>query len=126
MLMTPIYNAYDALTHIERINEFHTAVLNGQIPPRLAPTIVHGNGYPLFVVNYQLPYYFTEFFMVIKNDPVSAFKAVMSITYLLSGVFAFLLFRKFGSNLASMTGAIVFSYLPYRFANLYSRGSIGE
>ena len=126
MFSNQLYFGYDVLTHIGRINEFHAAVLNGQIPPRLAPTIVHGNGYPLFVVNYQLPYYFTEFLMVIKNDSVSAFKAVMSITYLLSGVFAFLLFRKIGSNLASMTGAIVFSYLPYRFANLYSRGSIGE
>jgi len=126
MLKKPIYPSHDALYHIERINQFHQSLTLGQIPPRLAPTIINGLGYPLFVVNYQLPYYFAEIFMFPTQNPIFAFKATMSISYLLSGIFAFLLFKNFGSNTASLVGALLFNYLPYRFANLYTRGSLGE
>jgi len=126
MLKEQLYPSHDALYHIGRIEEFHKAFLLGQIPPRLAPTILNSIGYPLFVVNYQLPYYFAEIFMQIFGNPSIAFKSIMSITFMLSAVFAFLVFRNFSSNIASLTGAIVFSYLPYRFANIYQRGSLGE
>ena len=126
MLKEQLYPSHDALYHIGRIEEFHKAFLLGQIPPRLAPTILDSIGYPLFVVNYQLPYYFAEIFMQIFGNPSIAFKSIMSITFMLSAVFAFLVFRNFSSNIASLTGAIVFSYLPYRFANIYQRGSLGE
>ena len=126
MLKEQLYPSHDSLYHIGRIEEFHKAFSLGQIPPRLAPTILNSIGYPLFVVNYQLPYYFAEIFMQIFGNPSIAFKSIMSITFMLSAVFAFLVFRNFSSNIASLTGAIVFSYLPYRFANIYQRGSLGE
>lgn len=126
MFKNPLYPSQDGLYHIGRIGQFNIAVKNGQIPPRLAPTIENNIGYPLFVVNYQLPYYFAEAFRLTTQDPVFAFKAVMSATFILSAVFAFLLFKNFGSNIASLTGAVFYTYMPYRFANLYDRGSLGE
>lgn len=121
-----LYPSHDGLFHVARIDQFHKSILYGQFPPRLAPTILNGQGYPLFIVNYQLPYYFAEIFMLFGNNPVFAFKSTMAVTYILGAVFAFFLFKQFASSLASLTGAIVFSYLPYRFANLYTRGSLGE
>lgn len=126
LLKTPIYPSHDALFHIERIKQFNLAIREGQFPPRLAPTLAGGIGYPLFVVNYQLPYYFAQLFMLPKGDATFAFKATMATSFILSAFAAFLLFRQNASNLASLTAAIVFSYLPYRFANLYARGSLGE
>lgn len=126
MLNIPIYPSHDGLIHVERIEQFHQSFLDGQIPPRIAPSLAGSIGFPIFVVNYQLPYYFAEFFMLTIKDPFVAFKSVMAISYFLSAIFAFFLFRYHGSRLASLTGAIVFSYTPYRFANLYTRGALGE
>ncbi len=126
MFKNPLYPSQDGLYHIGRIGQFNIAVKNGQVPPRLAPTIENNIGYPLFIVNYQLPYYFAEALTLTTQDPVFAFKVVTSATFILSAVFAFLLFKNFGSNIASLTGAVIYTYLPYRFANLYDRGSLGE
>ena len=126
MLMSPIYPSHDGLIHAERIRQFHLAIIDGQIPPRLAPTYAEGIGFPMFVVNYQLPYYLAEILMLVFGNPFVALKGVLSASYLASAVFAFLLFRNYGSHLASFVGALIFSYLPYRFANIYTRAALGE
>lgn len=126
MFKSPLYPSIDALFHIERIQEFNLSLQNHQVPPRLAPTIEGAIGYPLFVVNYQTPYFLAQIPLLIFQNKILAFKTVMSISFLLSGLFALLLFKKIGSNLAALTGALIFAYAPYRFANLYTRGALGE
>ncbi len=126
MFQKDLFPSQDGLYHTARIKEFDTDIKNFQIPPRLAPNLENQIGYPLFIVNYQLPYYFAEIFTLPTNNPEFAFKAVMSASLILSAIFAFLLFRNFASEAASLVGAIFFTYLPYRFANLYDRGSFGE
>jgi len=126
LLKNPMYYSQDSQYHIERIKEFDSSIKNSQFPPRLAPNILSHIGYPLFVVNYQLPYYLAEIPMYITKDAQFAFKSVLALTYILSSLLIFLFFRTFSSNIASLTGAIIFTYLPYRFANLYTRGSLGE
>lgn len=126
MFKSGLYPSHDGLYHIARISQFYQSLQSGQFPVVLAPTAAGSLGYPLFGVNYQLPYYAATFFMFIKSDPIFAYKATMSSTFILSSVFAFFLFRLNSSNIASLTGALIFTYLPYRFANLYTRGSLGE
>ena len=125
-LMLKGYKSLDGRIHSARIQQFHEALSSGQFPVRLAPTILDGIGYPLFVVNYQIPYYFAEPFILLKKDPMFAYKAVMSITYLLSGILAFYAFKAAASTIPAITGAVVLSYLPYRFGDLYMRGAYGE
>lgn len=126
LVKSPMYYSQDSQYHIERIKEFDSSIRNGQFPPRLAPNIISQVGYPLFVVNYQLPYYIAEIPMYITASAQFSFKFVLAVTYILSSILIFLLFKTFSSNIASLTGAVVYSYLPYRFANIYTRGSLGE
>lgn len=126
LVKNPMYYSQDSQYHIERIKEFDSSLHYGQSPPRLAPNILSQIGYPLFVVNYQLPYYIAEIPMYITKNAEFSFKFVLAITYILGSVLSFLLFKTFSSNIASLTGAVVFTYLPYRFANIYTRGSLGE
>lgn len=122
-----IYPSHDGLIHIERIKEYSMNLKSGMIPPRVAPTLSGKIAYPLFVANYQLPYFFASIFYLSTNDAFFAIKSVLAITYILSAVFAFLLFKQFGgSSIASLCGSIIFSYLPYRFANIYTRAALGE
>ena len=126
ILMVRGYKSLDGAIHTARIEQFHEAIKLGQIPVRLAPSLMGQIGYPLFVVNYQLPYYLAEIFMDLNNNPQFAYKSVMAMSFILGGVFAFLLFKKIGSNISALTGALVFSYMPYRFGDLYMRGALGE
>src|SRR3989344_1661049 len=120
------YKSLDGLIHIKRIEEFHEAILQEQFPVRLAPTLVNEIGYPLFIVNYQLPYYLAEVVLLVNNNAELAYKAVMLVSFLLSGIFAYLLFLEISSHPAALAGAIIYSYLPYRFGDLYMRGAFGE
>jgi len=125
-LMFTDYKSLDGKIHVHRIQEVRDAILLGHFPVRLAPNLIGEIGYPLFVVNYHLPYYFAQPFILINNNPALAYKLVMSITFMLSGILSFLLFKNLGTNLAALTGAIIFTYLPYRFGDLYMRGAFGE
>lgn len=122
---TGIYPSHDGLLHIQRIGEFAQALALGQIPARIAPGLNHGIGVPLFIVNYQLPYYLAGALVPFGGVEV-AFKASLAVSYILSGVFAYAFFRRQGSAFASFIGALFYCYLPYRFANMYARGALGE
>lgn len=125
-LMFSNYKSLDGAIHSMRIKEFHIAIENGQIPPRLAPTLIESIGYPLFTVNYQLPYYIAEPIMALTNNAQFTYKLVMSLTFIAGSVFAYLLFKELFSTQAAFAGSIIFTYLPYRFGNLYQRGAFGE
>jgi len=120
------YHSLDGLIHTERIIQFDKALKEQQFPVRLAPTIIDSIGYPLFVVNYQLPYYFAEIIMFPSSNAPLAYKATMSITFILSSIFIFLLFREISSLPSALVGTVLFTYLPYRFGDLYQRGAFGE
>ncbi len=124
--MLKSYNSLDGLIHTERIIQFDKALKERQFPVRSAPTLIDSIGYPLFVVNYQLPYYFAETIMFPFSNATLAYKLTMSITFILSAIFAFLLFREVASLPAAYVGIVLFTYLPYRFGNLYQRGAFGE
>ncbi|MDP2632572.1 MAG: 6-pyruvoyl-tetrahydropterin synthase-related protein [Candidatus Curtissbacteria bacterium] len=121
-----IYPSHDGLFHVQRINEFNESISRGLFPPRIAPILYDSIGYPLFVANYQLPYYISFIPMSLTNDPIFSYKIVIGICYLLSSIFAFFLFKNLGSNFSSLVGTILYSYAPYRFANMYTRGAFGE
>lgn len=110
ILKEELFPSHDGLYHILRIEEFHQSIVGLNIPPRLAPGLYGGIGYPLFVVNYQIPYYLTEVFLLFSNNSAFAYKGVISLTFILSGTFAYMLFRKIGSRPASLTGAMLYSY----------------
>lgn len=121
-----IYPSHDGLYHIQRIDQFNKSIEDGQVPPRLAPSLNNSIGYPIFVANYQLPYYLSFLPAKVFSSPVFSFKIIMALSYLFSGLFAFLLFRKIGSNFSSLVAAIIYTYTPYKFANLYTRAAFGE
>lgn len=125
-LMFSSYKSLDGAIHALRIKEFHIALINGQIPPRLAPTIIDSIAYPLFTVNYQLPFYLAEPIMALTNNPLLAYKLVMSLTFIAGSLFAYLLFKELFSTQSAFVGMIIYTYLPYRFGNLYQRGALGE
>src|SRR4030043_1604415 len=126
LLRPGFFAAHDAVWHIARFYQFHLSFSSGQIPPRWAPTLFNGLGYPAFIVNFHLPYYLMEIIYRLGFGLVDTCKIVLGLSVIASVIFAFLFLRSIFPALPAIVGSLFFIYSPYRFATLYARGAIGE
>lgn len=125
LFVSGFYGASDDI-HIAWLNQFHKALMMGQIPPRFVPDLSFGFGYPLFNFVFPLPFYMGEIFHLLGLSLVDSIKAVFFISVPLSGVFMYLLLRQYTIKSLSLLGAALYIYTPYRAVDLYIRGAIGE
>ena len=112
--------------HIANLYEMVRAISSGQIPPRMAPDINFGFGYPLFNFYYPLPYYFGSLFYFVTNSLVLSIKLVFLLTIPLSGIFMFFWLKNHTARFGALIGSIIYVYTPYRALDLYVRGALGE
>jgi hypothetical protein len=118
---------HDALYHVVRLDQFHKALISGQFPVRWAPDLLNGLGYPLFIVNYHLPYYLAEAFHLAGLSLFAAIKAVFIISLAASALTSFWLFYAWTKKpSAAVLGAVFYILAPYRLANIFERGALGE
>lgn len=106
--------------------EFTNALSEGEFPVRFAKRINHGLGYPYFNFNYPFIYYASAGMHSIGVSFVNSFKAILILSVFLGSLGMYLFCRKYFSITAALTGAIFYTLVPYRFLNLYVRGSVAE
>lgn len=116
----------DADTLIIRLAEFHRMLRDGQFPVRYGTIINHAWGYPAFTFLYPLPMITMEVFHVLGLGVIDSTKAWLIVATILSAMGMFLWIRSWFGTKAAVPAAILFTYAPYRFLDLYVRGSIGE
>lgn len=119
------FGASDDL-HIAWLYEFHRSLLAGQIPPRFVPDLSFGFGYPLFNFVFPLPFYIAELLHLTGFSLVDSIKGVFFLSMIFSGIFMYYFLRQYTSALVSFTGAVIYTYTPYRSVDMYIRGAIGE
>ena len=117
---------HDGEYHIIRFMEFYRMLSQGYMFPRWAPTINSGYGLPLFQFMYPFPNYMAALFHFFGIEFVSAFKYTSAIAYLSALLFCFLWLKTKWSQKSAVIGTIAAAFVPYWFAELYVRGSIGE
>ena len=89
-LATPgFYTSHDGETHTARIAQYYQAIKDGQIPPRWAPTLNNNFGSPIFVYIYPVPYLTGALIHAVGFSYADTFKLLMILTFILSGVFAY-------------------------------------
>ena len=121
------FQSHDALYHVVRLDQFHKSFISGQIPVRWAPDLLNGLGYPLFVVNYHLPYYLAEVFHLVGFSLFTAIKGVFIVSLITSAFTGFWLFYSWTKKPSAATlGAVFYILAPYRLANIFERGALGE
>lgn len=120
------FDANDAIWHIARFWQFHLSFATLQIPVRWAPNLFGGLGYPVFIVNYNLPYYLLEMIHIFGFGLVDTYKILLGLTFVISAFSMFLFLRSLFGNWEAFVGSIFFAYSPYRFATVYMRGAVGE
>lgn len=117
---------HDGQDHVVRIANFYQNLTDGNLIPRWAPNLNWGYGHPILEFLYPLPSYIASFFHAIGFPLVDSVKIVFALGVFLSLVFMYLWLSQFLGTYPSLLGAVLYTYAPYRFIDLYVRGDIGE
>jgi uncharacterized membrane protein len=126
-LLRPGFYHFSDEPHIANLYQMVRGFESGQLPPRWAPDMSYGYGYPLFNFYYPLPFYLGTIFFTFTKSLIISLKLVFLTSILLSAMTAFFWVRKNAkSNLVAFAAATIYVYTPYRAVDLYVRGAIGE
>lgn len=122
-----LVHTHDGLVHLPRIAAYFQALQDGHFPVRWAGNLNYGYGLPLFNFIYHLPYLIASFFLSLGVGLVASFKATLSLSFLLSGVFMYLFARIFfNDEKKGLFVAVFYQFAPFRLVDLLVRGSFGE
>lgn len=117
---------HDGEYHIIRFYEFDKTLRGGDWYPRWAPDLNNGYGVPLFNYVYPLPNYVASLLHLFGISFIDAFKLQMFFATILGGIFFYLWIKGFWGNLGGIVSSVFYIFSPYRFVDIYIRGSVGE
>lgn len=118
---------HDGNNHLVRFANYKIAVRELQIPPRIAPNLVNGYGYPVFNYNYPLTNILSLPFSILNIHYELAFKIIISSFVFIAFVGANLFLKtKNFSKSSRVFALIVFALNPYILTSIIFRGNIGE
>ena len=120
------FTTHDGEWMVIRFSAFHQTLRAGHFPVRFVDRLNNNYGYPVLDFLYPLPFYLAEVPKTIGFDYVNSIKIIFIFSTIASTVFMFMALREKYSKEASVVGAIIYLFVPYRFVDLYVRGSIGE
>lgn len=119
---------HDGENHLARFANYKIALREGQLPPRWAPNLVNGYGYPVFNFNYPLANILSLPFSFFKFNYTFTFKLLM-IGFLIFGTMGLIKWlRLIGvKNKDALLLAIgTFLLNPFVINLIYYRGGVGE
>lgn len=111
---------------IVRLSEMKREAKDLQIPPRWSGFLNHGYGYPLFNFVYPFPYYLGLIPNFLGFTLTDSIKILFAGSIFLSGVGMYFLGKYLRDEWTGFIISIFYLASPYRIANLYIRGSLGE
>ena len=117
---------HDGQDHVARIANFYKNLQEGNIIPRWAGNLNWGYGHPILEFLYPLPSYIATLFHFLGFSLIDSVKIVFGLGMVLSLLFMYLWLSSFLGEIPAVLGAILYTYAPYRFVDLYVRGDIGE
>lgn len=117
----------DGGVHLPRIAAYVKALTDGHFPVRWAGDLNYGYGLPLFNFMYQSPYALGALFVGLGFGLVASFKLILTVSFVLSGLFMFLFTRElFKETKLAFLITVFYQFAPFRLVELLVRGSIGS
>ena len=120
------FTSHDGGTHTARIANFSMALAEGQIPPRLAPKLFGGFGFPIFIFIYPLPYLLGSLIHAAGTPFTDSFEIVIGTSFLLSAITMFFFTKDLFGLWPAFLSALFYTWAPYRFSQMYVRGAFAE
>ena len=126
MMQTYLYNGDDLCYHLARLEGLKDGILDGQIPVNILPEGLQGNGY----LNTMYPYlflYIGAFLRICRVSIGLSYKVLIFLSNLGSAVCAYAALKSMCKTRRSvMLAVVLYTLMPYRFTNIFSRGDLGE
>ena len=126
MMQTYLYNGDDLCYHLARLEGVKDGILDGQIPVNILPDGLKGNGY----LNAMYPYlflYIGAFLRICRVSLALSYKTLIFLANLSSAVCAYTAVRSMcRSRRSVILSVVLYTLMPYRFTNIFSRGDLGE
>lgn len=126
MFSTYLYNGDDLCYHLARIEGIKDGILDGQIPVIIMPDGLKGNGY----LNAMYPYlflYIGAFLRICRVSIGLSYKSLIFLANLGSAVCAYYAVKSMSkSRRTIILATVLYTLMPYRFTNIFSRGDLGE
>ncbi len=123
-----LLNTDDMEQHAARTANYYLALKEGQFPPRWAPNLNGGLGYPVFLFIYQLPYALAVFFYILSRQSIQVgvnLSVVIAVLLSSTGMYLFSKARK-RTTLESVLVSLLYTFAPYYLINIFVRGAFGE
>ncbi|MEK7580952.1 MAG: 6-pyruvoyl-tetrahydropterin synthase-related protein [Patescibacteria group bacterium] len=120
------FESHDGEWMIIRFSAFHQALVSGQFPVRYVDRLNNNYGYPVLNFLYPLPFYLAEIPKLLGFNFTNSIKIIFAVSTLVSTLAMFAALSQRFSRGASFVGSFVYLFIPYRFVDLYVRGSLGE
>jgi hypothetical protein len=118
---------HEKASYIYRTVEWATEMRRGLLYPRWSPDLYGGYGSPLFMFYAPVPYGSAGVLTALFLDPATALKVVALAMSVISGLGMYaLVFGETRQRDAALLGALAYLATPYRIADLFVRGDIGE
>lgn len=117
---------HDGEYHVIRFYEFDKVLRSGVLYPRWAPDLNNGYGIPLFNFVYPLPNYIASIAHASGFSFIDAFKINLFLATVLGGIFISLWSQRYWGVQGGIISSVFYSFAPYRFVDVYIRGSVGE
>ncbi len=117
---------HDGTIHVARIANFYQSLSEGNWMPRWAANLNWGYGSPVISFVYPLPSYIASLFHMIGFNFVDSTKLVFMLSYVFSALAMYAWINLKWGKAAGLTAAVLYSFVPYRFVDLYVRGALGE
>ena len=127
-LLTKVMMTTDDLEyHVARTANYYLALKQHQVPPRWAPNLNGGFGYPVFIFSYHLPYIVSSALFILTNSLQESVNLGMLFALIIGAVGMYLVgTQKKLSALERTIVALVYVFAPYSLLNVFARGAIGE
>ncbi len=126
LMQTYLYNGDDLCYHLARLEGLKDGILDGQIPVNIQPDGMRENGY----LNAMYPYlflYIGAFLRICRVSIGLSYKVLVFLANLGSAVCAYAAVKSMCKSRRSVILAVVlYTLMPYRFTNIFSRGDLGE
>lgn len=123
---------HDLELHAARLANYYLALKQGQLPPRWAPNLNYGFGYPTFIFSYQFPYIFGSILFALTDSVELSLNLLMFISLFAGGVGMFILAslklkeKQKNWQLQALFIALGYFSAPYILLNVFVRGALGE
>lgn len=127
LLIKGFFTAHDIHCHMFKTVATVEALLNGQLPPLIGPSLANGFGYSWNIFYAPLSAYIPAIFKIFLPTFIGSMKLFIFLTILASGItmYYFALAITDSKN-TSLLAAIFYLTAPYRLEDIYIRGAMGE